>query len=179
MRRTRRRDRPAPSRGHGRWPELDPQIHGDLDDLSQAIDALSSGEFQRIVAFWETVDPAARADAHQRAQAAAARTLRRDVIHTLQEELIDWATPSQSARGGRVDGWLQLGPEIDRYDRRAALPALLDTALALTVQDELDDDDFETLFGPWRDAMGDGEDDVDQAAGPAPIADPDAPPEVD
>jgi hypothetical protein len=180
MRRTRRQRRVMPASSHhrGRWPELDAQIHGDLDDLSQAIDALTSGEFQRLVAFWETVDPEARTEAHQRAQAAAAGTLRRDVIHTLQEELIDWATPSQSARGGRVDGWLQLGPEIDRYDRRAALPALLDTALALTVQDELDDADFETLFGPWRDAMGDGDDDTAEANGPTTIPDPNGPPSV-
>jgi len=155
-----------------RWPTLDPEIHGDLDDFVQAIEALTSGEFARLAAFWEAVAPDAREGAHERGQAAAARTLRRDVIHALQEDLIAWATPSQSARSGRVDGWLQIGPESDAYDRRTALPALLDTALALTVQDELDEDDFETLFGPWHDALGDGEDDPDEAQAQARPTDP-------
>jgi hypothetical protein len=170
MRRARRPRRrpPVPAqRASSRWPTLDPDIHGDLDDLVRAIADLSSGEFQRLVAFWETVAPEVRYAAHERAQAAAARTLRRDVIHALQDELIAWATPSQSARAGQVDGWLSIGPGPDQYDRRQALPALLDTALALTVQDELDDTDFETLFGPWRDAMGDG-DDADGDEEPSP-----------
>lgn len=175
MRRTRR---PVRRDVHGfpsRWPTLDPEIHSDLDDLVKAIDALGPGDFPRLVAFWETIDPAVRDAAHERAQAAAARTLRRDVIHALQEELISWASPSQSARAGRVDGWLLVGPGQDQYDRRRALPALLDTALALTVQDELDDADFETLFGPWRDAMGD-----DAAAEEVPAsADPGAAPTTD
>lgn len=171
MRRTRRPRRslavPEGSSG-GRWPTLDPEIRGDLADFVHAIEELTSGDFQRLVAFWETVDPQARDEAHERSQAAAARMLRRDVIHELQEELIAWATPSQSARAGRIDGWLQIGPESDQYDRRRALPALLDTALALTVQDELDDEDFESLFGPWQDAMGDAgaADDTEEAVPP-------------
>jgi hypothetical protein len=166
MRRTRRpRRRPTTaSTRPSRWPTLDPEVHGDLDDLVHAINDLSSGEFQRLVAFYEAVDPEDREGAHERGQAAAARTLRRDVIHSLQEELIAWATPSQSARTGQVDGWLMIGPAPDQYDRRRALPALLDTALALTVQDQLEDKDFETLFGPWRDAMGDPDDEADEPA---------------
>ncbi len=173
MRRTRRprRIRPASS-GQSRWPTLAPDIQGDLDDLVHAINDLSSGEFQRLVAFWEAVPTEDRDGAHERGQAAAARTARRDVIHSLQEELIAWATPSQSARTGQVDGWLMMGPAPDQYDRRQALPALLDTALALTVQDELDDADFETLFGPWRDAMGDEDDEGDEGDEPAGSADP-------
>ena len=170
MRRTRRPRRSLPvaeQPSGGRWPTLDPAIRGDLADFVHAIEELTSGDFQRLVAFWETVDPQARDEAHERSQAAAARTLRRDVIHELQEELIAWATPSQSARAGRIDGWLQIGPESDQYDRRRALPALLDTALALTVQDELDDADFDTLFGPWQDALGDaGDGDDAEEAGP-------------
>lgn len=171
MRRTRRPRRIRPgttSTSPSRWPTLDAEVHGDLDDLVRAINDLSSGEFQRLVAFYEAVDPEDREAAHERGQAAAARTLRRDVIHSLQEELIAWATPSQSARTGQVDGWLMIGPAPDQYDRRRALPALLDTALALTVQDELDDKDFETLFGPWRDAMGDEDDEVEGPTGQPP-----------
>jgi hypothetical protein len=170
MRRTRRPRRSAsipPPEILKRWPTLDPEIHDDLDDFAHAIEALSSGDFQRLIAFWETVDPQARDEAHERSQAAAARTERRDVIHGLQEELIAWASPSQAARAGRVEGLLPIGPDSEDNDRRRALPALLDTALALTVQDELDDADFETLFGPWRDAMGDEDDKVDEPAGSA------------
>ena len=149
----------APSR----WPTLDPEIHGDLDDLAKAIGDLSSSDFERLIAFWETVDPGARDGAHQHAQKAAIRTGRRDVIHALQEEIIAWGGPSQAARAGNVESWIPIDPL--QYGRRKALPALLDTALALTVQDELDEEDFETLFGPWRDAMGDPDDEADEPEG--------------
>ena len=39
-------------------------------------------------------------------------------------------------------------------NRQAAVPALIDTATALALQDVLDDADFDTLFGPWLNAMG-------------------------
>ena len=169
MRRTRRPRRVLPEaapRAAGRWPTLDPEIHGDLDDFARAIENLSSGDLQRLIAFWDTVSDEARNDAHEHAQEAALRTGRRDVIHALQEDLIAWGGPSQAARAGNIEAWLPVG--AGQYDRRRALPALLDTALALTVQDELDDADFETLFGPWRDAMGDeNESDVGDGDGPA------------
>jgi hypothetical protein len=170
MRRTRRPRRvlsDAATRRAGRWPTLDPEIHGDLDDFARAIVDLGSGDLQRLIAFWETVSPEARDHAHDRAQEAALRTGRRDVIHALQEDIIAWGGPSQAARAGNIEAWL---PVADgQYDRRRALPALIDTALALTVQDELDEPDFDTLFGPWQDAMGDGDEasDGDRADGPA------------
>jgi hypothetical protein len=177
MRRTRRPVRPAPTHASVmRWPALDPEIHGDLNDFARAIDDLSSGDLERLVAFWETVPAEARDEAHVHAQDAAQRTGRRDVIHALQEDIIAWGSPSQAARAGNIEAWLPT--ETQQYGRRKALPALLDTALALTVQDELDDEDFETLFGPWRDALGD-EDDADEAAEPASVADLDGPPPVD
>jgi hypothetical protein len=177
MRRTRRPVRPARTHASvSRWPALDPEIHGDLNDFARAIDDLSSGDLERLVAFWETVPADAREEAHVHAQDAAQRTGRRDVIHALQEDIIAWGSPSQAARAGNIEAWLPT--DTQQYGRRKALPALLDTALALTVQDELDDEDFETLFGPWRDALGD-EDDADEAAEPASGADPDAPPPVD
>lgn len=179
MRRTRRpRREPLTSRrgAIARWPRLDPEIHGDLDDFARAIDVLSAGDLQRLVAFWEGVSPQARDDAHLHAQAAAARTERRDVINTLQEDVLEWASPSEAARGGRIDALLPALEPLDQYSRRNAIPVLLDTALALAVQDELDDEDFETLFGPWRDAMGDDEDEADE---PAPSAGPTASPPVD
>jgi hypothetical protein len=174
MRRNRRRRASLPTASTTRWPSLDPEIHGDLNDFARALGELSAGDLERLAAFWETVDPAARDEAHEHAQAAALRDGRRDVIHALQEDIIAWGGPSQAARAGNIEAWLPT--DMQQYGRRKALPALIDTALALTVQDELDDVDFETLFGPWRDAMGDGEEVVDEAAGPAPIADQDAPP---
>jgi hypothetical protein len=166
MRRTRRprRIRPATGSRPSRWPTLDPEIHADLDDLAKAIGDVTPDDLERLAAFWESVDPGARDEAHEHAQAAAARTLRRAVIHALQEEIIAWGGPSQAARSGSIEAWLPVATE--QYGRRKALPALLDTALALTVQDELDDKDFETLFGPWRDAMGDDDDEVDEPGGP-------------
>jgi hypothetical protein len=156
VRRTRRPRRPLPVPEHGpvgRWPTLDPEIHGDLNDFARAIGDLSAGDLERLIAFWETVPADARDSAHTRAQEAAVRTGRRDVIHALQEDIIAWGAPSQAARAGNIEAWLPV--DTQQYGRRRAMPALLDTALALTVQDELDDADFETLFGPWHDAMGD------------------------
>jgi hypothetical protein len=166
MRRTRRPRRVRSATGArppSRWQTLDPEIRGDLDDLAKAIGDLSSNDLERLIAFWETVDPAARDAAHDHGQEAAVRTGRRDVIHALQEEIIVWGGPSQAARAGNVEWWIPI--DNQQYGRRKALPALLDTALALTVQDELDDKDFETLFGPWRDAMGDPDDEADEPAG--------------
>jgi hypothetical protein len=180
MRRTRRpRRRPsAQTRASTvRWPALDPEIHGDLNDFARAIDALSSGDLERLVAFWEIVDPGARDAAHEHAQEAALRTGRRDVIHALQEDIIAWGGPSQAARAGAIEAWLPVAPL--QYGRRRALPALIDTALALAVQDELDDEDFETLFGPWRDAMGDDDDPAHEADEIPANADPDVPPTTD
>ena len=166
MRRTRRPRRVRSATGARpptRWPALDPEVQSDLDDLAKAIGDVTPDDLERLTAFWETVDPDARDEAHEHAKAAAARTLRRDVIHALQEEIIAWGGPSQAARSGSIEAWLPVATE--QYGRRKALPALLDTALALTVQDELDDKDFETLFGPWRDAMGDPDDEADEPAG--------------
>jgi hypothetical protein len=177
MRRTRRPRRLRPATAPppaSRWPALDPDIHGDLNDFARAIGDLSAGDLERLIAFWETVPPDARENAHVRAQEAALRLGRRDVIHALQEDIIAWGGPSQAARAGNIEAWLPVDGQ--QYGRRRALPALLDTALGLTVQDELDDEDFETLFGPWRDAMGDAEDEADE---PAPAAGPTAPPPVD
>jgi hypothetical protein len=177
VRRTRRPVRRDADRLPSRWPTLDPEIHGDLDDLVRAIGELTAGDLERLVAFWDTVDQGDRDGAHEHAQEAAVRTGRREVIHALQEDLIAWGTPSQAARAGNIEAWLPT--DTQQYGRRKALPALLDTALALTVQDELDDEDFQTLFGPWRDAMGDEDDDADGAGESNAIADPDAPPAVD
>lgn len=181
MRRTRRpmrRPLAAPRGIAARWPRLDPEIHRDLDDFARAIDTIDAGDLQRLVAFWDGVPPPAREEAHLHAQAAAARTERRDVINALQEDLLEWASPSEAARAGRIDAWLPAMASVGQYSRRNALRALLDTALALAVQDELDDEDFDTLFGPWRDAMGD-EDEVDEATEPDPVADPGTTPPID
>ena len=46
------------------------------------------------------------------------------------------------------------------------------------MQDELDDADFETLFGPWHDALGDDDDDATDETGEpdgGPAAGPPAP----
>ena len=51
-----------------------------------AIDDLSSGDLERLVAFWETVPAEARDGAHEHAQDAAQRTGRRDVIHALKQQ---------------------------------------------------------------------------------------------
>ena len=99
----RRAGRPRPPLSAMRWPALDPEIHGDLNDFARAIDALSAGDLERLVAFWETVPADAREDAHVHAQDAAQRTGRRDVIHALQEDIIAWGSPSQAARAGNIE----------------------------------------------------------------------------
>jgi len=137
---------------------LDPDIVSDLDDFADAVEALRPGDLSRLFAFWRNVAEDARMTAYAHAQAAAERTGRRDVIRRFQDELETWSR----ALGGRgrsaPERMLIPGDEPLAHGRAEVRPALVDTMVALSLQDELDDGDFETLFGPWRDAMGDGGD---------------------
>jgi len=137
----------------------DPEIRGDLDNLAEAVASLSPGECGRLHAFWRGIDHSARATAHQHAQAFAERSGRRDAIRSLQAELLDWSRSGASERSGWVEA--ALGPDPGSAaggpGRDLAVPAIMDAATALALQDFLDDADFDTLFGPWAHAMG-GED---------------------
>lgn len=152
---------------------LDPEIVADLDDFADAVETLSAGDMSRLYAFWRNIDEEARIDAYERAQAAAVRSGRRDVIRLFQDDLESWSRVYSGL--GRVASERMLLPTDDSLtaNRHQIRPVLTDTMVALTLQDELDDADFDTLFGPWRDAMGEEDDgpsetdDVsDQVAGP-------------
>lgn len=157
---------------------LDPDIVSDLDDFADAVDDLRPGDMSRLYAFWRNVDEEARLSAYERAQAAAEATGRRDVIRSFQDELDTWSLRPEG-RVGQTPAELMLlpgdGPMPLTHGRQDVRPALVDTMVALALQDELDDDDFDALFGPWRDAMGDGDgqrapetDDAGDAGGRAP-----------
>jgi hypothetical protein len=134
----------------------DPEIRGDIDDLVEAVASLTSGDCGRLHAFWRGTDEAARAIAHDHAQAFAERSGRRDAIRSLQRELLDWSRSGASERSGWVEA--ALGPDPSSAaggpGRDLAVPAIMDAATALALQDFLDDADFDTLFGPWANAMG-------------------------
>src|SRR5207249_11592728 len=100
--------------------------------------------------------------AHEHAREAAEATDRIDLLRTLQAEVVQWATGEPRRATAYGEGWFDLmfdpgrDPIRDAQGRGAAVPALLDAVLALALQDGLDEADFETLFGPWTNAMGDG-----------------------
>jgi hypothetical protein len=147
--------------------ELDPDIASDLDDFADAVETLRPGDMGRLVAFWGNIDEDDRRSAYDRAQEAAETTGRREVIRLFQEELRTWSQAHSTL--GPVAPERMLIPTDDPLSlasgRYAVRPVLVDTMVALALQDELDDADFETLFGPWRDAMGDGDGDADAADG--------------
>ena len=156
---------------------LDPEIVSDLDDFADAVETLSAGDMGRLFAFWQNIDEDARMAAYDHAQPLAERTGRRDVIREFQDELLAWSRAYQGI--SRTAPERMLIPTDDPLalasGRHEVRPALVDTMVALALQDALDDEDFETLFGPWRDAMGDAEDEADE---PASSAGPTAPPPV-
>jgi len=156
---------PAPARESTRGIR-DPEIRGDLNDLVEAVASLTPGECGRLHAFWRGTDETARGVAHDHAQAFAERSGRRDAIRVLQRELLDWSRTGASHRSGWVEA--ALGPDpgsaAGAPGRDLAVPAIMDAATALALQDFLDDADFDTLFGPWAHAMG-GED----ATGDGPV----------
>jgi len=151
---------------------VDAEIFGDLDDLVDAVAELTPGDAARLQAFWKGIDPGARSRAHEHAREAADATDRIDLIRTLQAEVVQWATGEPRRATAYGEGWFDLmfdpgrDPIRDAQGRGAAVPALLDAVLALALQDGLDGADFDTLFGPWTNAMGDGGDggDGDDAA---------------
>lgn len=147
---------------------LDAEIVSDLDDFADAVETLTPGDMARLHAFWRNIDEDARFDAYEHAQPAAERTGRRDVIRQFQDDLGTWSRVYSEM--GRVAQELMLAPGDGlhplAHGREEIRPALVDTMVALALQDELDDADFDTLFGPWRDAIGE-DDDGPSADGPA------------
>src|SRR5436190_16294236 len=137
-------------RGH-----VDPEILADLDDFANAVADLTPGDCSRLVAFWKGVDPDEQFEAHENALIAVIETGRRDLIRSLQAELSDWSHANPSGRIGASRLW-NPGQDSDPFgnDRAGALPALADAALALALQDRLEENDFDALFGPWSHAMG-------------------------
>lgn len=140
----------------------DPEIRGDLNDLVGAVESLSPGDCGRLHAFWRGTDETARAVAHDHAQAFAERSGRRDAIRALQGELLGWSRTGAGDRSGWVEA--ALGPDPSSAaggpGRDLAVPAIMDAATALALQDFLADADFDTLFGPWANAMGDEGDEL-------------------
>jgi hypothetical protein len=151
---------------------VDPEIAADLDDLSDAIAELTAGDCQRLHAFWVGVGEERRLVAHAHAQQLAERSGRRDLIRDLQVELVEWGRGTPRGRTGWGEQWFDPDPEpgVGGPARPVAVPALLDATTALALQDLLDDADFEVLFGPWTNAMGDGSGDheADDAQGAQP-----------
>jgi len=143
---------------------VDPEILDDLDDFVDAVRELSPGDAARLQAFWKGIAPDDRSRAHEHAREAAGVTDRLDLIRTLQAEVVQWGTNEPRRATAHGEGWFDQmfdpgrDPIRDAQGRGAAVPALLDAVLALALQDNLDEADFETLFGPWTNAIGDGSD---------------------
>ncbi len=169
--------RRRPDDDHGQAPvpgvpgSLDAAIRGDLDDLLAALDGLGQADCARLHAFWSGIEPAVLTTAHEHARDAAGRTRRLDAIADIQAELYDWGAAGRS-RGttGWGEQWVDPGqPDISvGANRQAAVPALIDTATALALQDVLDDADFDALFGPWLNAMGGDDPEASKETHPEP-----------
>jgi hypothetical protein len=144
-------------------PGLDPLIFSDLDDLTDAMVAIDAGDCDRLLAFWRGIDPDARATAHEHAQELAESTDRLNLLRFVQDEMLGWAQGRDTGNRPHVERWFDplANASIHRPSWMEALPALADAAAALALQDVLDDDDFDALFGPWLNAMGGGADDAD------------------
>jgi hypothetical protein len=150
---------------------LDPAIGGDLDDLLAALDGLGQADCARLHAFWSGTEPAALTAAHEHARDVAERTGRLDEIAAIQAELYEWgAAGRRRGTTGWGEQWVDPGqPDISvGANRQAAVPALIDTATALALQDVLDDADFDALFGPWLNAMGGDDPDAPGETDPGP-----------
>ena len=146
--------------GQPNGDDLDEDIQADLDDFSEAVRTLTSGDLARLTAFWNGIDPDARSRAHEHAREEIERSGRREVVRDIQDRLMTWSGGELVGRTGWGDRWLDPGvdPIQDGNQRVTALPALADTVLALTLQDRLEDADFDALFGPWSHAIGEADD---------------------
>ncbi|MHB8459562.1 MAG: hypothetical protein ACYDAK_04600 [Candidatus Limnocylindrales bacterium] len=130
-----------------------------LDELTAALPTLGPAECARLHAFWAGADPARRATAHARAQTAAtAAPDRRAAIRDVQDAIVRWGDePQTHGTTGWGEQWVDPDPveTAGGSARSAAVPAIVDAALALALRDLLDPADFEALVDPWRDAIGD------------------------
>lgn len=119
-----------------------------LLDLLQEIEP---DEMEQLAEAWEAVDPAER-DIVQREIRRRHRTGRHEY------EL--------SAAEDAVTAWLNARPTSDEDEAdlmRIVAAAARDAVDALILDDELDDADFVTLYGPWADVM-DSDEGGDEAA---------------
>lgn len=139
-------------------------IRRDLDDLVASLPSLGPVECARLHAFWSGIEPAERAAVHERAQAAASAADRRVLIRGIQQEILDWgAEHQQRGTTGWGEQWVDPDPDEKRGGsaRSAAVPAIVDAALALALRDVLAAADFDLLHDPWLDAVGDDDESDD------------------
>ena len=138
-------------------PFADPETlygpHGEaVAGLVESLDAIDPDQVEAVAEAAAAVRPADRQIAQM-----MARRLRND-------RRLDAAL---RAAEGRIREWLDSREPVD--DREASLydqvaVAALDAVAALVLDDELNDADFATLYGPWSDVM---DEDVDEAGGDA------------
>ncbi len=124
--------------------EDDPVLLTYLD----AIAHLDQQQTRRLAAAWRAIDPRDRERAWARVRAYATRSGRQRVLNEVRSSIEDWGR----AAGGSPWTWsFGTMTDVDRGNlRRAAMPALLDGAVAVLARDELDAADRDALAGPWE-----------------------------
>ena len=132
----------APARMQG--IEDDPVLLAYLD----AIAHLDQQQTRRLAAAWRVIDPRDRERAWARVRTYATRSGRQRVLDDVRTSIEDWGR----AAGGSPWTWsFGTMTDVDRGNlRRAAMPALLDGAVAVLARDELDAADRDALAGPWE-----------------------------
>ena len=119
--------------------------------LIEALDGIDADQAEAIAGSWTAVRPADRQIAQM-----MARRLRNDrrldaPLRAAEGRIVDWLAASKPADD----------LEVKRYEEVAG--AARDAVAALILDEELNDADFATLYGPWSDVM-DADTDTDAEA---------------
>lgn len=124
--------------------EDDPVLLGYLD----AIAHLDQQQTRRLAAAWRAIDPRDRERAWARVRSYATRSGRQRVLNEVRSSIEDWG---RAASGSPWTWEFGTMTDVDRGNlRRAAMPAILDGAVAVLARDELDPADRDALAGPWE-----------------------------
>jgi hypothetical protein len=123
-----------------------------MGQFIESLDGLTEEQLLGMAAAWGSVDEQARADAWTQVRAVAAKEgLGRDVDQ-IRERAMEWATR------GTDPGWpyaLDAG-DLSRKARKEAAPAVVDAAIAIALDDWLDESTRDVLLGPWRRVSDEG-----------------------
>lgn len=125
----------------------------DLGELMNLLPYLDAAELMAVSAAYQQADAEARARAREAASAAARKVGRLDELGRLHGSIIQWAGADVSPTSAFTMEALRTNPMLGDV-RVQAVPALLDAATALLLQDALSPDTRAVLLEPIGSAVG-------------------------